>query len=203
MLLKEELGPITDEQRQMLDQSLQSVHRMVRLVNNLLDADHLDIGKRDIATTEVDLTMIITEVIASFAQAADEKHITITTNLDANARCEANAERMKDVFSNLIDNAIKYTKAEGEITLSLKKREGGGVVATITDTGIGIPDEHKPKLFTRFARAENAKRVDADGSGLGLYIVGKIVENHDGTITCDSTEGQGTTFTISLPDDVK
>lgn len=199
MLINEELGPLTSDQRKILQQSLHSVYRMVRLVNNLLDADHLDIGATHLELRDVDIVKLISEVIESQRAAADDKHLIVEfTHYQTLPRIQLNADRMKDAIGNLLDNAIKYTPAEGTISISIRPVESF-VVIEISDTGIGIPEDHKPRMFTRFARADNAKRVDADGSGLGLYIVKKIIQNHSGSITYTSVEGEGTVFTVSLP----
>ncbi len=202
MLYDEELGPLTVEQKQMVSQTSKSATRLIRLVNNLLDADHLEVGRAQYDTTEVDLIVVLQEIITDLQSAAQEKKIDIKLLVDREIPLlHFNRERLKDIFFNLVDNAIKYTPATGTITI--QATPVSGVTVMVSDTGIGVPEIHKEKLFSRFARAENAKRVDADGSGLGLYIVKKIIEANDGTITCDSTEGVGTRFTINLPNVVQ
>ncbi len=199
MLLDEDLGPLNDNQKKLLDQSQISVKRMVRLVNNLLDADHLELGNERFTKQPVELVSVLDAAVTEMRPLAEKKAValTFTKNLET-ATIEANPDRLKEVFLNLLDNAIKYTPENGSVTIGLEAVEGQ-VVCTITDTGIGVPTDQQGLLFGRFMRAENAKRVDADGSGLGLYIVKKIVENHRGAITCVSEENHGTTFTLMFP----
>ena len=108
------------------------------------------------------------------------------------------AERIEDVFLNLLSNAIRYTPIQGSVTVGLKE-ENNQAVVWLTDTGIGIPEEAKKNLFTKFFRADNAKRVQADGSGLGLFIAKRIVDAHGGTIGVQTEVGKGSTFTVSIP----
>lgn len=198
MLYDEELGPLAIEQKQVISQTQQSVTRLVRLVNNLLDVDHLEIGKGQYEQTDVDLIATIQNIFDELRPRITEKTIDISLRVDRDIpKLRANQERLRDVFYNLIDNAVKYTPVGGKISIELTPVNG--VTISIRDTGIGIPEVHKTKLFTRFARAENAKRVDADGSGLGLYIVKKIIEINNGTISVESTEGVGTTFILNFP----
>ncbi len=197
MLKNEELGPLNDSQKQIVDQTLQSVNGLITLVNNLLTADHLELGKGNDAVKRINVAMVINEVVGTIFQMASEKGIQIAfPESDVVATVEINPDRMRDVFLNLIENALKYTPMGGKITIRLAV--GEMVEISIADTGIGIPEDHVGKVFSRFYRADNAKRVDPNGSGLGLYIVKRIVEANNGTIRFESTPGGGTTFILQL-----
>lgn len=199
MLFDQELGPLNDDQKKVVRQTQHSVTRLVRLINNLLDADHLELGKHTFDYKEVNLLTILKDVVNDLRPNAEEKHVKLEFHYDDGVpKIKASAERLQDVFFNLIDNAIKYTKAEGQVVIHLRD-DIEHLRISIKDNGMGIPPEHIPKLFTRFSRADNARRIDPDGSGLGLYIVKRIIEVLGGTIEVHSIEGEGTEFLVSFP----
>ncbi len=111
---------------------------------------------------------------------------------------QGDADRLKQLLVNLLDNALKYTPSEAPITVELA-RSGGEAVLTLRDAGPGIPPEDLPHVFERFYRADHARSRDPGGSGLGLAIARWIVEQHEGDISIDSTPGVGTTVTVRLP----
>ncbi|EKE00027.1 MAG: multi-sensor signal transduction histidine kinase [uncultured bacterium] len=102
------------------------------------------------------------------------------------------------VIENLMSNAVKYTPNNGKISLEVKK-EGDSVILKVSDTGVGIPENQQNKIFSKLFRADNAKEIDPDGAGLGLYIVKEIIDHSVGTIWFESQEGKGTTFYVKLP----
>jgi signal transduction histidine kinase len=142
---------------------------------------------------------ILQQVLAQFKAQAVEKSITlnasIATGLDP---VRINIDQAKSIWTNLISNAIKYTPSSGSIWISLTQR-GELIHGQVKDTGIGIPDEAKPQLFTEFFRAKNAKELNISGTGLGLAIVRQIIEKAGGNIWVESEAGQGATFVFSLP----
>lgn len=199
MLFDQELGPLNKDQKKVVRQTQHSVTRLVRLINNLLDADHLELGKHSFDFKEVNLLVILKDVVNDLRPNAEEKKVKLEFHYDDGIpKIRASAERLQDIFFNLIDNAIKYTKAEGSVVVRLSD-DIEHIRVSVKDTGMGIPTEHIPKLFTRFSRADNARRVDPDGSGLGLYIVKRIIEVLGGTIEVHSAEGEGTEFLVSFP----
>ncbi len=198
MLFNEELGPLNSDQKKIITQTMESVNGLVVLVNNLLTADHLELGKGTNVVKRINIILLINDVIKTLFPIASERGVTINfSHQQGEVALDTNPERMKDVFANLLDNAIKYTPAGGTITITLWITEVINI--TVSDTGIGIPNDYLPKLFGRFVRADNAKRADPNGSGLGLYIVKKIIQANSGTISVSSTAGSGTTFTVTLP----
>ncbi len=199
MLYTEELGPLSDEQKQMIEQSQHSVTRLVNMINHLLDADHLELDKDHANKETVDISKIANEVISDVKPNADKKGVILELIIPSKGvpSITANPERIKDILLNLTDNAVKYTPTGGTVTVKITVGEKMRI--EVSDTGMGIPVQHQDKIFSRFARAENAKRVDADGSGLGLYIVKRIIDFLGGNISFTSIEGRGTTFVVQLP----
>ena len=108
-------------------------------------------------------------------------------------------DKLNQVFTNLIDNAIRYTKAGDVITINIAEDEKGCVEIKVSDTGTGIKRENIKHIFERFYKVDEARTRGKHGTGLGLYIVSNIITKHGGTITADSIFGEGTTFTIKLP----
>ena len=197
MLIDGDLGDLTPPQRDIIVLAQQSVIRLVNLINNLLEVEHLELQNDKKDGTVFDLNILMKECCTEFMAGAAERGITLTVNLASSpAVIIARTESIKDALLNLLDNAIKYTFSGGSVTVGIRVTDS--IIVTITDTGIGIPREHQDKLFKRFSRAENAKKIDADGSGLGLYIAKKITESFGGTIGYTSTEGAGTTFVLTF-----
>lgn len=200
MLIDGDFGQLAPAQLEIITQAQQSVVRLVTLVNNLLQVERLELQQTNNDLTYFDLHSLLKECVAEFQPLATERKVTLHFNAASSpATIYAHADTIKDIFINLLDNAVKYTLAGGVVTVNV--RVGDTVSVSVTDTGIGIPESHQPFLFKRFSRADNARAIDADGSGLGLYIVKKIVEANAGTILCETVEGRGTTFTVTLPRD--
>ena len=197
MLKNEESGTLNESQKQIVVQTLESVKGLVTLVNNLLTADHLEIGKGNDGAKVVNITSVINEVLSDCYADANEKKVTLEfPQSDIVACVNMNPDRIRDIIQNLLENAIKYTPEGGRVSVGIEL--GEMISIKVSDTGIGIPPEHVSKVFSRFYRADNAKRVDPNGSGLGLYIVKRIVEANNGTIKFEGTPGGGTTFIIQL-----
>ena len=197
MLIDGDLGVLSTPQRDIIVLAQQSVVRLVNLANNLLEVEHLELQNDKKDSTIFDLNLLIKEACAEFNGSAALREITLTVQLASSpAVICARTESIKDVLLNLLDNAIKYTPLGGTVGVEVKVADV--ITVTVTDSGIGIPREHQDKIFKRFSRAENAKKIDADGSGLGLYIVKKIMESFAGTVNFTSTEGTGTTFVLTF-----
>ena len=169
--------------------------RMLGLINSLLESARNQAGK--VKHDRVVLSNIIQSVIKEFIPVATRKSVKIEYALPHDsAQVLANTERLKEIFSNLIDNAIKYNKDGGTVTIA-HQEEKGFIKTLIKDTGIGINEENISKLFTPYFRADTKQPIQ--GTGLGLFIVKKFVEEIGGHIAVDSKIGQGATFIISLP----
>ena len=197
MLIDGDLGVLSTPQRDIIVLAQQSVVRLVNLANNLLEVEHLELQNDKKDSTIFDLNLLIKEACAEFNGSAALREITLTVQLASSpAVICARTESIKDALLNLLDNAIKYTPLGGTVGVEVKVADV--ITVTVTDSGIGIPREHQDKIFKRFSRAENAKKIDADGSGLGLYIVKKIMESFAGTVNFTSTEGTGTTFVLTF-----
>lgn len=199
MLIDGELGPLTSEQATIVRQSQESVTRMANLVNDLLSADHLEYDKVQYVLVETDLVDVVTHIVRELIPMAEERSIALNFAPESKtAFIIGDASRLKEAFLNVINNAIKYTPMRGVVTVSLAVANNV-VLLQVKDSGIGIPRTDRDRLFEKFVRMDNAKKVDANGSGLGLFIVKKIIDAHHGKIWFESEEGSGTEFFIEFP----
>jgi two-component system phosphate regulon sensor histidine kinase PhoR len=147
----------------------------------------------------VHVEQLLCEQLEFLAANAKERGITIETHIsEALPPVRANPDQIKSLWNNLVSNAIKYNREGGRVTATLVQ-EGDRLIASIADTGIGIPKEAMARLFSEFFRADNAKAVSRMGTGLGLSIVKEIVERAGGQITVESEIDKGTTFHLWLP----
>ena len=185
-LYREFLGDINSE-----------IDRLSLVINDLLTLVKTDKGIETLIIGDVELGELIRRITSTVAPLAQKKHITVAYQYrDVTVR--ADELRMQQLFTNLIDNAIKYSPENTTITVDLSKTMDNAVVS-VSDEGIGIAKEHLPHLFERFYRVDKARSRQAGGTGLGLSIVKQIVDQHGGTIEVESTEGKGTKFTVTIP----
>lgn len=200
MVLSGDLGKINDKQKNFLDQSLLSTKRMVHLVTELLSISRLEEQKITLNLAPTDITKLVDTVSSELEPLAKTKSIHVTFNKPKTdiPTLSMDAEKMSQVLQNLLDNGIKYSEEGGHIDISLSVR-AHDVMLSVSDNGIGVPRTDINKLFQRFYRSANAVSRDSKGTGLGLYIARVIVERHHGKIWVESTEGEGSTFFITLP----
>lgn len=202
------MGPV-EELRARLEQSDAHVRdeldiiyrnglRLGKLVNTLLDFSRIEAGRMQACYEPVDLAVITGELASVFRSAMDKAGLDFRVDCAQLGRpVYIDRGMWEKVILNLISNALKFT-FEGSIRVTVGE-EGGDAVVTVADTGIGVPRAELPRLFERFHRIENARSRSNEGSGIGLALVRELVGLHGGVITADSTEGEGTRFTIRLP----
>ena len=170
--------------------------RLVTLINDILRLSELDEGG-SLPTEPVELLSLCTDTVKSLESAAQQRQITMTVTGEAVTVSGVRRLLTETVF-NLCDNAIKYNKDGGSVAVTVG-RDGSDAVVTVADTGIGIPPEHQGRVFERCYRVDKSHSKASGGTGLGLSIVKHAVAYHHGTVTLDSREGEGTTFTLRLP----
>lgn len=176
----------------------EEVDRMKVLIENLLFLARSDIGKLDGLAQPVDITDLISTVISQLHLKISEKNLKIAFFPAKEViLVKGHSQMLSILFSNLIDNAIKYTPNNGKINLEIKNSHHE-VIISIQDNGVGISNKNLRKIFDRFYRVDDS-RSQTKGFGLGLAIVKSIIKQHQGRITVDSQTGRGTTFTVSLP----
>ncbi|HET7629225.1 MAG TPA: ATP-binding protein [Bacillales bacterium] len=173
--------------------------RMGRLVNELLDLARMEAGHIHIRRVEVGITEYFERIIRKFSGIAKEKHVELTLSLKGEGEAVFDPDRIEQVLTNLIDNAIRHCSEGGEVTLAVAAMKDGMKVS-VADTGSGIPEEDLPFVFERFYKADKARtRGRKSGTGLGLAIAKNLVEAHEGSIGVKSKIGEGTTFSFFIP----
>ncbi|MSU55630.1 MAG: HAMP domain-containing histidine kinase [Candidatus Taylorbacteria bacterium] len=199
MIVKGELGAITNDQKVFLMKSFESNERMIKLVNDMLDADRLESGREQSKLIKTQLLDLVDNVLCDIMPLALKRNIHVEFDRgDASLPLiMIDQEKMRAVLQNLLDNAVKYSREGGTVGISAKQ-EGNMLVFSIKDSGIGIPIDQQALVFTRFFRARNAQKVETDGTGLGLFIVKSIIEMHGGKVSFESKEGVGTKFLFSI-----
>lgn len=199
-LVQDGLVPgFTPEQIRHLARLHESSVKMIRLVNDLLVMVHAEAGFSEYKIAECDINALTEGVVARYSGQAREQNKKIILDLDPAARPAAvDSEMIEIVIANLVENALWYTREEGTIGIATRFDSKGFTLA-ISDTGVGIPLEMRDAIFQKFKRSPAATTMNTNGSGLGLYIVHNIVEQHGGTITFDSEVDKGTTFRVRIP----
>lgn len=188
------------EQKQAAEVIYNESGRMHRMVLDLLDLARLDAGTADLKMTPVDMRVLLDGISEKFGLQAQKTEITLVVDAPADLpTLVADGDRLAQVFTNLVDNALRYTPAGGQITLQARASRTGMEIQ-VADTGAGIPADAIPHIFERFYQADLSRSGgEKHGAGLGLAIVQEIVAAHSGRITVRSQEGLGTTFTVHLP----
>ncbi len=196
--LLDRVGPLNEQQTDFIQQIRISVKQMNTLISDLLDLGKIEAGF-DTQKEPLDTSRLVERVIGDIRPQAEAKHQALNHTIASPLpSLFGNPLRLRQMLSNLVENAIKYTPEAGRIQVDAYA-EGGFVVLSIADTGIGIPPADLPYVFDRFFRSDNAS-LSQEGTGLGLSIVKSIVESHNGRVWVNSKPGQGTTFTVMLPE---
>ncbi|UXH44597.1 cell wall metabolism sensor histidine kinase WalK [Rossellomorea vietnamensis] len=174
--------------------------RMGRLVNDLLDLARMEAGHITLNKDVIGVVPFTERVTNKFIGLAKEKKVSIyfESDVELNKEISIDPDRIEQVLTNLIDNALRHTPTGGEVTVSLTEKKGG-FLFHVRDTGSGIPEEDLPFVFERFYKADKARTRGKSGTGLGLAIAKNIIESHKGHIQVQSKVDQGTTFTFFLP----
>lgn len=200
MLLGEDLGKLTEEQKSFIEKTYKANERMIHLINDLLDVTRIEEGRYLYKLTFSDMEPILQFVISSFKEETDKKGIQLEFKRpkEKTLKIAVDVEKIRLAIQNLLDNAVRYTPCGGKITIALagKQKE---IEISITDTGVGIPADQRGRVFGRFFRGANVLKIDTEGTGLGLFIAKNIIEAHKGKIWFESEEGRGTTFYITFP----
>lgn len=201
MILDGDLGPISDEQRDFLDKTYKSNERMISLINDLLNVTRIEEGRHLYNLTLVNLEDVIRALANTYPQNLKQKELTLNIEKPEQTlpQVKVDVEKMRLVISNLIENAIKYTPAGGNIVITIAQEGPANIKVSVRDTGMGILKEQQERIFTKYFRGSNAVRTDTDGTGLGLFIAKNVVETHGGKIWFESQENKGTTFFFTLP----
>ena len=194
----ESSGPLNEKQSDFLSRSRRRTAQLSDFVNELLNLTQMRLSGQ-LKMAPFSLPDCISKALASVERKAKDKSITVTSNVGPSlGLIVGNQFSISEMLTNLLFNAIKYTPENKTVHIEAKSH-GDYVQIDISDTGIGIPADELGSIFDEFFRASNARKREKDGTGLGLSIVKQIIERHDGKISVQSRQGQGTKFTVSLP----
>lgn len=195
-----DFGEIPSDAKEQLGKGVQNIDRMIALINSLLDVTEIETKGFTLTKKPEDIVAVAKEVTEELDLFAKNGEVTLELKTPTSplSPIAIDKEKMKIVLHNVIDNAIKYTPKKGTASVVFEEKDKS-IFIHVKDTGYGIPPEEQERIFSKFFRGSNIQTVQADGSGLGLFIVQQIVQSHDGQISFESEVGKGTTFTISLP----
>jgi signal transduction histidine kinase len=192
-------GDLTDKQAHYLSRMKLNVERLTRLINDLLDLSRIEMGRLELRRTAVSVRDLSAEVVESCLPLAQERGISLNTQLPAAlAPVSADRDKLTQVLTNLIQNAIKFTPERGHVRIEVRSRDDGFIQINVIDTGPGISSDELDKVFQRFYRGASAPST-AQGAGLGLTIAKNLVELHGGRIWVTSTVGTGSCFSFTVP----
>jgi signal transduction histidine kinase len=183
------------QQREALADCLEESDRILSMLNALMDISEAETGVLRLPREAVPLEPLLREVVDLYEDVADARHVSVTLSAD-DVTVVGSRDRLRQVFANLLDNAIKYTAAQGTVTIRARA-DAGDAVVTVADTGAGIAPEHLPRIWDRLYRADPSR--SERGLGLGLSLVRAYVQAHGGRVEATSAPEQGSTFTVRLP----
>lgn len=197
MILDGETGGVNQQTKSTLEEVSIITSRLESLVEDILYVSQIEEGKIQLKKSSFDLAKLVEEIIGEVDFHLRNKDLLLKSSFNTPVSISADREKIKQIFLNLIDNAIKYTQ-KGEVVIGYKKHPNF-LEIRITDTGIGILPEHLESLFTKFYRVKTPQTNQITGSGLGLWITKNLVEAHGGKISVSSRKGKGSTFKFTLP----
>lgn len=202
ILTSDENKKLAKDQIKHLQEIQEATKRMVDLVNGLLNVSRLELGTFPVEPGEVDMQIVLDTVLQDLTPQIKKKHLSIKKEIDGEQfRLYSDPNLVQIVLQNILSNAIKFSHENKAITVILSKSKSK-ITVSVSDQGIGIPKHHQEKIFTKLFRSDNAKEMDPDGTGLGLYITKSVMEVIDSSIAFTSKENVGTTFTLHFPEKI-
>ncbi|MFH0740136.1 MAG: ATP-binding protein, partial [bacterium] len=199
-----DLGKVSSRQKEILEADIKELDSLLGTIESLLDIPRIEQRQlsfdKEVMSLEKFLSLV-ENLLKDFLPSTKQKDISFDYTVPSIERkifLELDWDKVKQVLENLFDNALHYTKSNGQISLNIKI-EKGFLVVSLSDSGIGIPKLEQANIFQKFYRASNARALSSKGTGIGLYLAKFMVESHGGKIWFDSQESQGATFYFSLP----
>jgi two-component system sensor histidine kinase BarA len=218
MLVEGLAGPLTTEQREFVQTIRDKGDQLLSLIKGLLDLSKLESGTMSLRKNNVDVAALIKDVVSTMAPTARKKEVELAFEAEKGLPpIWADAERLRQVLLNLTENAIKFTPVSGSVRLTAKLTgmdaanagEAGGMVLlgarrtavemSVADTGIGIPESERNRVFDAFYQVDSSSTREAGGTGLGLSIVKRLVDSHDGNVRITTNQPRGTVFVVTIP----
>jgi signal transduction histidine kinase len=182
--------------REALADCVEESERVLKMLNTLMDITEAESGMMKLQRERVDLCQLVLEVVELYEYVAEERKVTIQAELKDACAASLDRNRMRQVFANLLDNAIKYTPENGRVTISVQDQPEQ-VVVSFADSGIGIAPDEQERIWARLYRSDKSR--SQRGLGLGLSLVKAMVEAHRGRVAVTSQTGHGSVFTVTIP----
>lgn len=199
LMITGSLGPVTDEQNHALEVSQKSAARLEEVISDLIMFSLTSKGELSIKQEPVDISRLANLAVKSAMEKAVKREVSVHAVVDDDVPLvQADSQKIAWVFSQLLDNGIKFTPAEGRVVLSIKPEQGNLVMVSVTDTGIGIPSSRLDEIFEPFHQLDASSTRRYGGAGLGLALVRQIVEAHGSMLDVQSVDGHGTTLRFPL-----
>jgi two-component system phosphate regulon sensor histidine kinase PhoR len=200
LLMQGHMGELTEEQRTYLGYAQEGVQQLVSIVEDILFMTRSDLGQFEIKQQEVHLQILARQVLRSLQTQANKAEVVLSLDIPAHVPpLYADPQRIKQVLSNLVTNAIKFTPPGGIVTMRARQQNKHTAMISVADTGYGIHPEDRPHIFERFYQSNHSLQSKMGGYGLGLSIAKLIVEQHGGTLDVDTVVNEGTTFSFTIP----
>jgi two-component system phosphate regulon sensor histidine kinase PhoR len=186
--------------KKFLEKAAKNIVRLTNLINDLDEISRLERGEIMLYKENFIIQDLVREVFESLSIRTEPRHIkcSIKKGCESPLTVFADKEKIRQVLRNLVENSVKYGKDNGNIVASMYRTDGQHILVELSDDGIGVAEKHLPRIFERFYRTEEGRRIDVTGSGLGLAICKHIIEAHGQSIHVRSTEGVGTTVGFTL-----
>jgi signal transduction histidine kinase len=201
MALAGKAGPLNEKMQKYLERSYISVDRLINLVNGMLNVSRIESGRVELNKQAMNVYDLANDVMEEVRPKATEKGLQLSVQLVKDLPMVfADWNKIREVLTNFVGNSLKFTPIKGKISIAFNVKDGF-VQTSVLDTGVGIADEDKIKLFQKFGLGQHSytSAHTSGGSGLGLYISKSLIELHNGKVWVDSTVGKGSTFSFSLP----
>lgn len=199
MVLEGDAGKLNPTQEKLLKEAFTSSERMVRLIGDFLNVSRLRTGKFVIERKPVNMAELVKGEVTQLKPTAEARELSLTYEQPKDfPEMDIDKSKIQQVVMNFLDNAIFYSKPGGKITVELYQKQND-IIFKVKDQGIGVPDDEKKRLFTKFYRASNARKQRPDGTGIGLFMAQKVIIAHGGAVIFESKEGEGSTFGFRLP----
>jgi signal transduction histidine kinase len=199
MMLEGLGGPLTSEQKEYLGIIMEKGENLLQLITSILDISKIEAGRVRLILAEVDPAQMMRDAVATVLPLARKKGLRVSCEPGDLPRIHCDREKLRQCLVNLCQNAVKFTPAGGTITVAASVEPGERLAIRVQDTGIGIPPEHRERVFDVFYQVDGSSTREYGGAGLGLAIVKSFVEAHGGKVGVAARDGGGTVFTLALP----
>ena len=201
MVIDKTVGPLNSNQEEFLNDVLGSSRHLLSLINDILDLSKVEAGKMDLEVSEIPLENLLLDTLIMVKEKAVKHSISLTPRFqEIPATIWADERKLKQIIYNLLSNAVKFTPDGGKVELEVQRLDGQGIKITVSDTGIGLSETDRERIFQPFEQGDNSAGRKYQGTGLGLSLTKRLVELHGGRIWAESEgEGKGSTFHFLVP----